>query len=140
MSNGDNPELEPLIRRCRCGTSRTLLAETKPQIGEFFNGDNSFEVRIRCQDCGEVGPYADDEFLALSEWNNMYNIEAPRQREPEKTTDQAIKCAFCGKTNEEVAPKIMIQSEGGVCICNDCVFSCVSVIIQEASRKSEAKQ
>ncbi|MBP5233803.1 MAG: ATP-dependent Clp protease ATP-binding subunit ClpX [Planctomycetes bacterium] len=41
-------------------------------------------------------------------------------------------CTFCGRTHDMV--KRLIAGQDGVCICNDCVMLCVSIMEQEDAR------
>jgi len=41
------------------------------------------------------------------------------------------KCSFCGKNNNEVA---MIIAGDGVCICDECVFECVTLVFSNNRR------
>ena len=45
-------------------------------------------------------------------------------------------CTFCGRTHDMV--KRLIAGQDGVCICNDCVMLCVSIMEQEEARDSSA--
>lgn len=54
-----------------------------------------------------------------------------------RNDDKILRCSFCGKYQDEVERMI---AGPGVCICNECIELCQSVLDEEPSRPSESRQ
>ncbi len=54
-----------------------------------------------------------------------------------RNDDKMLRCSFCGKYQDEVERMI---AGPGVCICNECIELCQTVLDGEPSRSSEPKQ
>jgi len=52
--------------------------------------------------------------------------------------EEILRCSFCSKTDDEVDTLISNPSEGSrrVCICNECVEVCNSVLEEHKKQKS----